>query len=191
MYEQEKARLLQCLQGIIKEIDEIYNVCEQYGGISALEHNTIVQHTTMKSVDILYEMLMKFKSYGITKNMYNSLSQDYIDKIKDTRIISSHNYCNLKFDKIKNFIINDLPNFKNEIQNIIDNFDTFEIYIETEIDEIDKEISKKERQIKIQQAKISELRARRDELKNKLNANKPDVDTPPPPSQGQGRRHKR
>ena len=191
MYEQEKTRLLQCLQGIIKEIDEIYNVCEQYGGISALEHNTIVQHTTMKSVDILYEMLMKFKSYGITKNMYNSLSQDYIDTIKDTRIISSHNYCNLKFDKIKNFIINDLPNFKNEIQNIIDNFDTFEIYIETEIDEIDKEISKKERQIKIQQAKISELRARRDELKNKLNADDSDDDTPPPPSQGQGTRHKR
>ena len=107
------------------------------------------------------------------------------------RIASAHTYAKLDFVEVSNFITNKLPNFKNEIQNIIDNFDTFEIYIETEIDEIDKEISKKERQIKIQQAKISELRARRDELKNKLNANKPDDDTPPPPSQGQGTRHKK
>ena len=74
MYEQEKARLLQCLQGIIKEIDEIYNICEQYGGINALEHNTIVQHAIMKSVDILYEMLMSFKGFSISKDMYDSLS---------------------------------------------------------------------------------------------------------------------
>lgn len=39
---------------------------------------------------------MKFKGYGIAENMYNTLSQYYIDAVKQTRLMSSHDYdgCN-------------------------------------------------------------------------------------------------
>lgn len=112
---------------------------------------------------------MKFKGYGIAENMYNTLSQYYIDAVKQTRLMSSHNYDGLQLDKMEYLIINDLPKFKDELQNIIDNFNNFEIHIDTEIDGINKEISKKENKIRIYNKEISALKTRQQELQQELN----------------------
>ena len=121
---------------------------------------------------------MKFKGYGIAENMYNTLSQYYIDAVKQTRLMSSHDYDGLQLDKVEYLIINDLPKFKDELQNIIDNFNDFEIHIDAEIDGINKEISKKENKIKIYNKEISALKTRRKELQQELNTN--DIETNKP-----------
>ena len=83
--------------------------------------------------------------------------------------------------KLKRAIINALPQLKIEIQNIIDNFDNFEIYIVDELAELEAEIEKIDNKADILNRQKLELQKRREELQQELNNNEIENDKPRKP----------
>ena len=168
----EKERLLEHLNRAMYRINSAENMCKEFANIDEALQDEKTQIAIIHSIDILY------KGYGITKSMFNLLSKNYVDRINLMRVASSHDFDELGLDEVKDIIINALPQLKIEIQNIIDNFDNFEIYIVDELAELEAEIEKIDNKADILNRQKLELQKRREELQQELNNNEIENDKP-------------
>ena len=110
------------LDTILESISFIEQICKECGGIDlALSDRKTTRPAIMMH---LASIQQQFKKIENKKEMdsIKSISLYNLKGIGDTRNEISHNYDGLDIDLMVDVIINDLPNLKAEIENIVKDF---------------------------------------------------------------------
>ena len=181
--------ILEKIAIMLDRINMIYKICDACGSAKeALQDELLTQPAIMKHFDIMHEQILKISKKEMSKELFDNISEVHLIGLRDTRNFSAHNYSRLDFKLIHKTIINELPKLESELKNILMAFDSDDIdeYIEQKYN-----IRQLDTKIQIYETIVNRLKARRNELQNEPSADSPDDDTPHPPSQGQGTRHKR
>ena len=110
------------LDTMLESISFIEQICKECGGIDlALSDRKTARPAIMMHLSSIQQ---QFTNIALKNELdsIESISKYHLQGLYGTRNVISHNYERLNIDLMINAIINDLPNLKTEIKNIVKDF---------------------------------------------------------------------
>lgn len=160
-------KTLNRIETMLESIQFIEELCKENGGVvRALEDRRLTRPAIMMHLISIQEQMQKLKNEQGTQ-ITKTLTHSHLKGLTDTRNVRAHNYEGIDLELIENTIRFDLPQLKNELKDILSNFQT-----RTSQEALHKEIKyyEKNKNVFYQDAKIKQekiILKIYNELKNK------------------------